>query len=220
MDRLAVNESRMLYFHRVLVAEARRAPGLLERARTELARRHAQRPDPHGVWAEWLDLLNGPFEALAEAVLADSPRGGLLRANSPLADCLGAEEKNALWQRIGLHQFVAMFLQAANDLHLTIEEQAALTGLPEDEVAGWRAAAPASMAAEVLEALKIVVGVHRALERLFPDPDTRRAWLRSPVDLFAAPPIGLILAGDGGRVQAYLTAALQPIISDADRPSH
>lgn len=220
MDRLAVNESRMLYFHRVLVAEARRSPSLVERARAELARRHALRPDPHGVWAEWLGLLDGPFEALAEAVLADTPRGGLLRANSPLADCLGPEEKNALWQRIGLHQFVAMFLQAAQDLRLSVEEQAAITGLPAEEVAGWRASAPMLMQPQVLDALKLVVAVHRALERLFPDPDTRRAWLRSPVDLFAAPPLTLMLSGEGGKVQAYLTAALQPLVKDGDRPSH
>lgn len=220
MDRLAVNESRMLYFHRILVAEARRSPALLDRARAELARRHAQRSDPHGVWAEWMELLDGPFEALAEAVLADTPRGGLLRANSPLADCLGAEEKNALWQRIGLHQFVAMYLQAAADLQLTVEEQAAITGQPAEEVAGWRAAAPAMMAAEVLDALKMVVGIHRGLERLFPDADTRRSWLRGQVDLFAGRPVDLMRAGEGGKVQAYLTAASRPLIADSDRPSH
>lgn len=220
MDRLAVNESRMRYFHRLLVAEARHSPALLDRARADLARRRAVRPDPHGVSAEWAELLDGPFEALAEAVLADTPRGGLLRANSPLADCLGPEERNALWQRIGLHQFVAMYLQAAADLELTIDEQAAVIGLAADEVAGWRAAAPTMIGAEVLDALKTVVGIHRGLERLFPDADTRRAWLRGQVDLFAGRPIDLLLSGQGGKVQAYLTAALQPLIADGDRPSH
>lgn len=220
MDPFAVNESRMLYFHRIVLDEARHSPGLLARARETLERQRAQRPDSHGLWAEWAALLDGPLEAMEAVVLADTPRGGLLRANSPLVGSLTPEERNALWQRIGLHQFIALYLQAVGDLDLSPDEQAAVVGLPAAELAGWRAAPPLTLGAAALAALKMVIGVHRALEKLYPDAGIRRAWLRSANDLFAAAPLALMASGQGGTVQAYLTAALRPLLADGDLPSH
>lgn len=220
MDRFAVNEGRMLYFHRILVDQARHSPGLIDRARDHLSHLRATRPDPHGVWAEWAELLDGGMDALAGAVLVDTPRGGLLRANSPLAEILEPEEKNALWQRIGLHQFTALYLQAARDLGLTIEEQAAILDVPPSQLADWRDGPPPAMDAALMDRLKPVIGIHRALEKLFPEPDFRRAWLRSPIDLFAQVPLALLMSGQGGIVQAHLTAALAPMLQDSDRPSH
>lgn len=220
MDRFAVNESRMLYFHRVLLDQARQSPQLIERAARRLEHMRQTRPDPQGIWAEWAQLLDGCLDALAAAVLADTPRGGLLRANSPLAEALAPEEKNMLWQRIGLHQFTALYLRAARDLALTVDEQAAVLGVAAEQLAEWRDGPPATMAGRLLEPLKQVVAVHRALEKLFPEPDFGRAWLRSHNDLFAATPLELLMNGRGAVVQAHLTAALVPLLQDGDRPSH
>jgi hypothetical protein len=220
MADLSVNESRMLYFHRILLEEAAHTPGLLTRAREVLAAMRARRPQSEDVWAEWSALLDGEAGPRAQAVLADTPKGGLLRANSPIAEGLSQEERNALWQRMGLHQFVYLYIQAAKDLALTPAEESAMVGLPAEELAEWRASPPVTVTGELLEALKVVVAVHRALERIFPDVDARRAWLRKPVDLFAARPVDLIASGHGAALRDYLTEALQPLIGDHDRPSH
>ncbi|MGE5545443.1 MAG: hypothetical protein ACM33T_00985 [Solirubrobacterales bacterium] len=220
MDRFAVDEGRMLYFHRVLIEQARQSPGLIARAQDSLARMRGRRPDAAAMWDQWETLLAGPLDALATTVCAASAQAGLLRANSPLADALAPEERNALWQRIGLHQFAALYLQAAKDLGLTTEEQGAILAVPADSLAAWRDGPPVSMSAATLDGLKLVVAIHRGLERLFDDADLRRAWLRARVDVLPAPPIDLLTSGRGGLLQAYLTAALQPLIPDSDRPSH
>lgn len=220
MDNFSVTEARTLYFHRVLLDQARRTPGLMERARAALARMEAGRPNIQGVWDEWRSLLAGDAEHLEEAVLAASPRGGLLRAHSPLADDLADGERNALWQRVALQQFAAYFLVAAEDLDLVLAEQAALTGLTIGELDGWKAAPPLTMTAGVLEALKLVVALHSALKRLHPEREARRAWMRMPAAALGARPVDLLVRGDGDRIMEHLTGIIRPLLTDSDRPSH
>ena len=220
MDRFAVNESRMLYFHRVLLDQARRSPGLMERARAQMERLRATRPEAGELWAEWEALLAGDFEALEAAVLARTPRGGLLRANSPLSDGLAAEERNALWQRVGLQQFVAYFMAAADDLDLDLDEQAAAAGVPVAVVADWRRAAPLEIDQPTLAALKRLVGLRHALEMLYPDRESRRAWLRRPDDGLGARPLDLLVRGDGAILHDALSHAARPLLGPGDVPSH
>ncbi|MGE5504885.1 MAG: hypothetical protein ACM31L_10720 [Actinomycetota bacterium] len=219
MDRFAVNELRMLYYHRVLLDQLGRTPALRERALSTLDHMKAG-GDPHGVMAEWAALLAGDPVALAAAVLADTPRGGLLRANSPLAEALSGDERNALWQRVGLQQFAALFLEAADDLGLSSDERAAVLGLPVEEACDWNRAPPLTMTGAVLDGCKQVLAVHRALARLFPDREGRRQWLLSSVDGLPARPVDLLTQGRGEAVQAYLTRAVQPLLGAEDVPSH
>lgn len=220
VDRFAVNESRMLYFHRVVLDQVRRSPGLLERARTQLARLRSSRPDVQGLWDEWEGLLAGDFAALEAAVLAATPRGGLLRANSPMVEGLAPEERNALWQRVGLQQFVAYFMAAADDLGLDLEEQAAVAGLPAAELAEWRKAPPMEMAQPTLDALKRLVGLRHALEMLHPDRDARRAWLRRPDDSLATRPVDLLTSGGAAALHDALSAHARPLLGPGDLPRY
>lgn len=154
MDRFAVNESRMLYFHRVLVDQARLSPGLMARARAALPEMRRRNPGLAATWEQWEGLLASGLDAIERAVLADGAQAGLLRANSPLAEILEAEERNALWQRVGLQQFAAYYLGAVDDLGLSLEEEAAITGLAIAELEGWLDRPPLTMTAGALEALK------------------------------------------------------------------
>ncbi len=220
MDRFTINESRMLYFHRVVLDEARRTPSLIDRARAILGGMRDRRPDTHGVWAEWETLLDGSIDQMAVAVLGSSARAGLLRANSPIIEGLAPEERNALWQRVGLQQFVAYFMAAAEDLALSVEEQATIAMVPVEVVERWREAPPLTITSRSLEALKVIVGLRHSLAMLYPDGDVRRSWLRSHVDSFAGRPIDILLNGDGPTLQAYVLEAVQPHLTSADMPSY
>lgn len=214
MDRLAIDEARMLYFHRVLVDEASRSVGLIARAQALLGGTH------DSVRAEWTALLDGGVEVIAQAALADTIRGGALRAHSPLAAALSDAERNALWARVGLHQFTAIYLDAVQDLGLSDDEQAAVLGIDASELEDWRRAAPLTMAASVLDGLKLLIAVQRSLGRLYPDQETRRGWLRAHAESFAARPIDILASGHGTALQHHLTAALMPLINDNERPSN
>lgn len=220
MDQFAVNEARTLYFHKVLHDQLRRSPDLLDRARDHLAALRKSQPAQKDVWAEWEVLLAGSFEDMDAKVLDHSAQGGLLRANSPIAQALSGPERNALWQRIGLQQFTGHFLNAVDDLALDIKEQSAMTGIAIPIIEDWRRAPPTEMTQGMLEELKLILAVHQALTVLYTDQDVRRAWLRSYVEVFAAKPIDILMRGDGGEVHRYLTLAAQPLIRPDDMPSH
>jgi hypothetical protein len=220
MDRFAVNESRMLYFHRVLIDQARRSPGLIARARPALAGMRLRAPALATLWDQWEGLLAAGLDAIEQALLADGAQAGLLRANSPLAEILEAEERNALWQRVGLQQFAAYYLGAVQDLGLSLDEEAAITTLDVTELESWSEAPPLSMTQAALDALKMVIAIQRALTALFPEQDMRQAWLRGHVDSFAARPIDMLVGGGGDLVQSYLAAAVQPNLDRETLPSY
>jgi hypothetical protein len=215
MDRFAVTESRTLFFHRILVDQIRHSPGLLERARAALPGLAAR---PAGdVWDRWAGLLAASFDQLAAAVLEDSPQGGLLRAHSPLMAVLSDDERNSLWQRVGLQQVVAYALAAAADLGLSLAEEAAALG---DGTADWHRAPPATLTVEAMEPLKQIIAIQRALTTLLPDGDARRAWLRAPHPDFAARPLDILINGGGALVQHALAEAVRPRLDRGDLPSH
>lgn len=220
MDQFAVNESRMLYFHRVLLDQARLSPGLVRRAVEALPDMRGRVPTLAATWTEWEGLLAAGLDAVAAATLADSAQAGLLRAHSPLAEILDADERNALWQRVGLQQFAAYYLAAVADLGLSLDEEAAITGLPEAELAGWGDVAPLSMTRGTLDALKIVIAVQRSLSLLYPEAAQRQAWLRQPSAAFPAGPLAAMLTGGGAAVQDMLAATVTPGLGRDVMPSH
>lgn len=220
MAHFAVDESRMLYFHRVLLDQARRTPNLVLRAVAALPAMRDRVPGLAGMWREWDALLAAGLSAIEAAILADTAQAGLLRANSPLAEILDADERNALWQRVGLQQLVAYYLAAVTDLGLSLDEEAAITGLSEDELAGWADAPPPTLSRRTLDALKTIIAVQRALAALHPVPDQRQAWLRQPNDTFPATPLAALTGGDAALVQQMLAAAVQPGLSREAMPSH
>lgn len=220
MDRFAVNESRMHYFHRVLVDQARRTPNLLVRAAEALPEMRRRQPGQQALWDEWQSLLDDGIDAIAEAVLADGAHAGLLRANSPLLEILEAGERNALWQRVGLQQFAAYYLGAVADLDLVPDEESAIVGLDPGTLLGWREAPPLTMTQGTLDALKVVIAVQRALAALYPEQALRRQWLRGHVDAFSARPIDLLVNGGGALVQHHLAEIVRPRLDQTDLPSH
>lgn len=220
MDPFAVTESRLRYFHRVLLDQARRTPALVQRASRALPGLKQRAPALAAVWDDWEGLLAAGLDAVEAATAPDTPQAGLLRAHSPLAEILDMDERNALWQRVGLQQIAAYYLEAVEDLRLSLDEEAAITGMAEDELAGWSDTPPMAMTRGALDALKMVIAIQRALLVLHPDVQDRRAWLRAPCDGLAGSPIDVLVAGGGERVQDHLAQWVRPVLGADSLPSH
>ena len=214
----ALTEEKALLFHRALIDLVREHPNLIKRSMAELAQCRTRSPGQMSAWDRWQALLEMSIDDMAEHVLADTPDGGLLRANSPLSRILNRAERNAVWQRIGLMQFVRFFLEAVDGLGLTPDEQAAITGLDASELAGWRTAPPATMIAGVLERLKIVVALHKAIAQIEPMQNVQQQWLRSESETLGATPISLMLEGETDRVLENLSGAVRLTLSREDLP--
>lgn len=209
MDPFLLSEEKALLFHRAILSVARQHGNLIARARTELESARAKQPDRAELWDRWAAILDMDLDAMSAPVLADTPDGGLLRAHSPLGAALSAEERNAIWQRIGLVQFVGYFMDAAADLDLNIAEQAALTGIEETSLADWAVLAPMELQKGELDKLKQLVSLQSALKGLAPDQDVRRKWLRAASETLGGTPLELMLSGDMERVMEHLTGAVQ-----------
>jgi len=204
MDNFLVGERRSLEFHTVVLDLLRDHPNLIERARQALAKTRAGHPNPDGVLDRWRTLLDGTPEAMAPALLADDPAGGLLRASSPFNGLFSIEERNAVWQRVGLRQFARLFLDAADDLALSAAELARIVGIAAEELEDWRRNPPQTLAASTLERLKQLVSVQRSLAALLRQRADRHAWLRGDNNILGARPIDLLLGGDVVRVRDHL----------------
>ncbi len=219
MTEFLFPEARALHFHRVALAQARETPTLILRARDEVPRLRASRPDLADTWARWERLLDLPLDRMAGEVLSDDPAGGLLRAHSPIHRCLAETERRALWQRVGLQRFVACFQTAAEDLELDDATQSAITGIAPRTLAGWRDELPTTIRASVMAGLKSVVSIHRALIGFAGSEHARRAWLAEPNPNLGGRPIDLMADGRLADVEAYLTSAVRDRIARADPPS-
>jgi len=213
-----LTEEKALLFHRALIGLLRDHPNLIRRAHDTLGQSRENNPAQASVWDRWEALLDMSIDAMAIHVLAETPDGGLLRAHSPLSKTLLTQERNAVWQRIGLMQFIGYFHAAADGLGLTVEEQAVLTGLPASELTGWKAAPPSTMEAATLASLKTVVSLHKAMSRIEPDPEVHQRWLRTSSETLGATPISLLLGGEVDRVLDSLSGAVQIAMGPEDLP--
>ncbi|MHA1597854.1 MAG: hypothetical protein ACTSV1_03960, partial [Alphaproteobacteria bacterium] len=137
MGPFHLTEQKALNFHQALVGLLRSHPNLRTRALAELERMRDASPAQVELCDRWAALLDLTLEDMAEVILADTADGGLLRAHSPFTDALTATERNAVWQRIGLVQFMRHYTNAADDLALDLSEQAAITGIAIEELTHW-----------------------------------------------------------------------------------
>ena len=218
MELFTLSEEKALLFHRAIVGLVREHPNLLVRARNQLAEQRQRAPKHDQIWDRWAALLDKPLDDLSPVILADTPDGGLLRANSPLGAALSTSERTAVWQRIGLIQFFRHYLIAVDDLELSVSEQAAITGLDEDDLVRWRETGPGELARSALERLKLVVALHKSLNGVSDSTDVRRRWLRVNSESLQAIPLDLLLGGEIVRVVDSLTGAVRLNLSPNDMP--
>jgi len=71
-------------------------PELVERGRTYLERFMKDDPRQRQVYRLWMDTLRLPPEQIAMGLLADNPRGAVLRESAPVFVVIPAEEVRAL----------------------------------------------------------------------------------------------------------------------------
>jgi len=218
MNMFELSEEKALQFHRAIVDLAGRHPNLIERAANQLAKLRQRDPDKSFIWERWAHALSLPLAEMAGSVLADTPDGGLMRANSPLGEILSASERNAIWQRIGLLQFVHHFFHAAAELGLTMSEQAMITGVDSSEIDSWNEALPQQMTVETLARLKHVVALHKALSSVQPDRETSRRWLRGDSQVMGGTPLSLLLGGNAEQLLDSVSGAAQLKLENHNLP--
>ncbi len=218
MELFTLSEEKALLFHRAIIGMAGEHPDLLVRARAELENLRQRAPGAESILDRWAALLDKPLNDLSAVILADTPDGGLLRANSPLAAALGAGERNAIWRRIGLIQFFHHYLIAVDDLALSAPEQAAITGLDEADLTRWRSDGPGELQIQALERLKQVIALHKSLNGVSDSIDVRRRWLRNTSETFNATPMDLLMGGEIARVVDSLAGAVRLTLGPNDLP--
>jgi hypothetical protein len=218
MSAFLLTEEKALLFHRALVGVAREHPNLIARARAEVDRLREKQPSHGALWDRWTALLDMAFDDMIAMVLADTPDGGLLRAHSPLGGALSAAERNVMWQRIGLVQFIDHFFIAVDDLALSVAEQAGLTGHAVDALTAWRTTPPETLKKGDLDKFKQVVSLFNTLKSIAPDQNIRRRWLRVESETLGGTPIDLLLADDADRVMGHLVGAAQLTLGPDDLP--
>ena len=151
MKLFSLSEKKTRVFHRAILELTGKYPSLIDRAQKELLELRSRKPEQVLLWDRWQILLYLPFEEMANQVLADTPDGGLLRANSPFQNALSKVERTAIWQRIGLLQFMEHYFIAVADLGLSTTEQAAITGVSREELKAWKTRAPQEIRKESVE---------------------------------------------------------------------
>ena len=218
MELFTLSEEKALLFHRAIMGLVQQHPNLLVRARQQLEDQRRRDPDQEMVWDRWAALLDKSPVELAPVILADTPDGGLLRAHSPLGAALSVSERKTVWQRIGLIQFFQHYLIAVDDLGFAPDEQAAITGLNEDDLVRWRVTGPGELPKAALQSLKLVVALHKSLKGVSDSADIRRRWLRSKSETLNAAPMDLLVGGEIARVVDSLAGAVQLTLGPADMP--
>jgi excisionase family DNA binding protein len=89
-------DRRSRWLNMAVAGELVRDPdGVLRRARSNLKRLQAEHPRGQAAtWLrEWDRLLNGPVDAVLDALTAQTPRARELRANSPFAGVLSVQDR-------------------------------------------------------------------------------------------------------------------------------
>ncbi|MBT3237247.1 MAG: hypothetical protein HOK06_02035 [Rhodospirillaceae bacterium] len=213
-----LTEQKALVFHRAVLGLLEQHPNVRARALDQLEHLRADTDSNNELCDRWAALLDLPIDEMAGVVLADTPDGGLLRANSPFTDALTPGERNSIWRRIGLVQFMGYYLDAAADLALELSDQAAITGIAIEELTIWQSRAPLEIDKEHLQRLKLVVALHKTLVELAPDRDVRRRWLREESATFKATPLTLLSEGKAGDVLDNLAGSTKLTLGPDNLP--
>lgn len=96
--RMTRDQRRSLWMGHAVAGVVVRSPETTtELARTNLAAMRAARGPVDNPWLdEWWQLLDGPLEAVLEALTSQAPRARELRQNSPFAGALDQDERRAV----------------------------------------------------------------------------------------------------------------------------
>jgi excisionase family DNA binding protein len=96
IERLTRDQERSLWLHRALLGYLMTEPDqVLSRARENVDRLLQQRPSMTTHWLEeWLRVLDGGVDEVAEVLTSRSPRAVELRQNSPFAGTLPQETRS------------------------------------------------------------------------------------------------------------------------------
>jgi len=218
MNVFPLSEQKSLQFHQAVLGLIGAHPNLVTRAVAELAGIRSRKPGQMALWDRWAVVLDLPLREMADTVLADTADGGLLRANSPFAEALSSAERNDIWRRIGLAQFMGHYLDAAADLALDLAEQAAITGIELEELTVWQSQAPREIGKDALYLLKQVVALHKTLIGIAPDRNVRRRWLRCESPTLSGTPLSLLMEGKAAYVLDSLAGAAQLTLGPDDLP--
>ena len=218
MSLFSLSEKKALVFHQAILGLNGDHPSLIFRAQKELAGLRSRKPGQETLWDQWQALLNFPFEKMARLVLADTPDGGLLRADSPFNEALNKAERTAIWQRIGLMQFMEHYFDAAADLGLEMLEQAAITGIRIEELKVLQTRASQEISKESVERLKWIVALQKGLVKIAPDREARRHWLRHKSPTLSAVPLSLLMDGKTSYVLDNIAGAAQLTLNSESLP--
>lgn len=94
-------DTRSLAIHVVLAEQARRNPGLVDKARDILSRWEArQQPQPEPWLLEWKRLLQLPLLELLARMTAMTEEGSRLRQSSPFAPLLNADHRRRIHEAL------------------------------------------------------------------------------------------------------------------------
>jgi hypothetical protein len=218
MSLFSLSEKKARVFHQAILGLTSDHPSLIFRAQKELAGLRSRKPGQTTLWDRWQVLLNLPFEKMANLILADTPDGGLLRADSPFNDALNKAERTAIWQRIGLMQFMEHYFDAVADLGLEISEQAAITGIGIEELKVWQTQTPQEIRKESVECLKWIIALQKSLVKIAPDRNARRYWLRHESPTLSAIPLTLLMDGKTSYVLENIAGAAQLTLNSDNVP--
>ena len=101
-------DERSLALHCAVAEKLRAQPALLGHAKANLQRWEAgASPRVRPVFAEWHNLLVGPFDVLLALLTADDARATRLRQSSPFAGLLTASERFAILREFQAHDSLA-----------------------------------------------------------------------------------------------------------------
>ena len=218
MGLFNLSEQKALVFHQAVLGLLGTHPNLRVRALAELDRTRTASPEQAALCDRWAALLDLAINDMAEVVLADGPDGGLLRAHSPFTDALNPTERNAIWQRIGLIQFMGYYTEAATDLALDLSEQAAITNIAIEDLTSWQSRPPLEISKDELHHLKLVVALHKTLIELAPDQNVRRGWLRQQSETLGAAPLSLLTDGKAADVLENLAGSAKLTLGAENLP--
>jgi|LauGreDrversion4_2_1035121.scaffolds.fasta_scaffold125330_2 hypothetical protein len=98
MDRHELAEERSIALHRAVAACLRQDASVVVRARERLTTRQRNGTTHAFYVAAWLELLDGPLEALCAALVSGDERMRSLRQSTPFTFVVPPRERARIWK--------------------------------------------------------------------------------------------------------------------------